>query len=89
MASTFQESTKFRQLLDGKVDKVFDLESIQLKLSSDHSLTIWFSRSFPNIDGLSFSPYKPYKMAIFETSVTCTFLQELYLQIDKNSAEKV
>ena len=36
-----------------------DLEIIQHKLSSDYSLNICFSRSFPCIDGPSFSPYKP------------------------------
>ena len=35
------------------------LGSIQQKLSSDHSLSTCFSRSFPYIDGPSFSPYKP------------------------------
>ena len=34
-----------------------DLESVQHKLSSDYSLNICFSRRFPYIDGLSFSPY--------------------------------
>ena len=43
-----------------------DLESIQHELSSDYSLKICFSCSFPYIDGLSFSPYKPvYKMFAF------------------------
>ena len=37
----------------------FRLESIQHKLSSDYSLNIYFSRRFPYIDGISFSPYKP------------------------------
>ena len=30
----------------------------------------------------------PYKMSIFETSVTCSFFQELCSHIDKNSGEK-
>ena len=62
MASNFPEFSKFRQLFDGKVDKVsifIDLVSIQRKLSSDYSLTVCFSRRFPHIDDLSFSPYKP------------------------------
>ena len=49
-----------------------DLESIQHKLSSDYCLNICFSRRFPHIDGPSFSP-NPYKMSIFERSVTCSF----------------
>ena len=36
-----------------------DLERIQHKLSSDYSLSIYFSCRFPYIDGSSFSPYKP------------------------------
>ena len=38
---------------------LIDLESIQHKLSTVYSLTAYFSRRFPNIDGQSFSPYKP------------------------------
>ena len=38
---------------------LIDLESIQHKLSSHYSLTIYFSRRFPYIDGPSFSPYQP------------------------------
>ena len=38
---------------------MIDLESIQHKLSSDYSLSIYFSRCFPHIDGPSFSRYKP------------------------------
>ena len=38
---------------------MINLESIQHKLSSDYSLNIYFSRSFPYIDSPSFSPYKP------------------------------
>ena len=30
----------------------------------------------------------PYKMFIFQRSVTCSFCQELYSHIDKNSGEK-
>ena len=37
---------------------LIDLESIQHKLSSDHSLSTYFSLRF-YIDGPSFSPYKP------------------------------
>ena len=63
MASTFWESSKFRRLLSGRVDKLqffsIDLESIQHKLSSDYSLNICFSHRFPFIDGPSFSPCKP------------------------------
>ena len=56
-----------------------DLESIQHKFSSDYSLNICFSRRFPYIDGPSFLHTNPYKMSIFERSVTCSFLfQELY-----------
>ena len=44
-----------------------DLESIQHKLSSDYSLNICFSHRFLHIDGPSFSPYK---LPIFERSVT-------------------
>ena len=42
-----------------KYNFFIDLESIQHKLSSDYSLNIYFSRRFPNIEGPSFSPYKP------------------------------
>ena len=38
---------------------MIDLESIQHELSSDYSLSIYFSRRFPKIDGPPFSPYKP------------------------------
>ena len=38
---------------------LIDLESFQHKLSSDYGLNICFSCRFPNIDGPSFSPYKP------------------------------
>ena len=38
---------------------LIDLESIQLKLSSDYSLNIYFSCRFPCIDSPSFSLYKP------------------------------
>ena len=38
---------------------MIDLGSIQRKLSSDYSFSIYFSRCFPCIDGPSFSPYKP------------------------------
>ena len=38
---------------------LIDLQSIQHKLSSDYSLTIYFSLLFLYIGGPSFSPYKP------------------------------
>ena len=38
---------------------LIDLECIQHKLSSDYSLNVYFSLRFPDIDGPSFSPYKP------------------------------
>ena len=47
------------------------LESIQLKLSSDYRLNIYFSRRFPYIDGPSFSPYKPF------LGIVLTYGQEL------------
>ena len=66
---------------------LIDLESIQNKLSTDYSLTMYFSRRFPHIDGPSFSPYKK---SILQRSITCSFFfQELYSHIDKNSGEKV
>ena len=68
---------------------LIDLESIQHKLSSDYSLNIYFPRRFPCIDGPSFLRTNPYKMSIFQRSVTCSFFQELYSHIDKNSDEKV
>ena len=68
---------------------LIDLESTQHKLSSDYSLNIYFSRRFPYIDGPSFSPYKPYKMSIFQRSITCSLFQELYSYIGKNSGGKV
>ena len=65
-----------------------DLESIHHKLSSDYSLNL-YSRCFPYVDGPSFLYTNPYKMSIFQRSVTCSFFQELYSHIDKNSGEKV
>ena len=52
---------------------MIDLESIQHKLSSDYSLNMYFSRCFPFIDGPSFFRTDPYKMSIFQRSVTCSF----------------
>ena len=62
-----------------------DLKSVQYKLSSDYSLNICFSRRFPAV----FSVQTLTKFSIFERSVTCSFFQELYSHIDKNSGEKV
>ena len=54
---------------------LIDLESIQHKLSSDYSLTVYFSRRFPYIDGPSFSPYKPLQNVDFSKVVTCSFFR--------------
>ena len=83
------ESSKFRRLLDGLIRYNFlvDLESIQHKLSSDYSLNIYVSRAIWMVHNSLRTI--PYKMPIFERSVTCSFFQELYLHIDKNSVGKV
>ena len=66
------------------------MESIQHKLSSDYSLNIYFSRSFPYIDGPSFFPYKPLQNVYFSKVGNMQVLfQELHSHIDKNSGEKV
>ena len=68
---------------------MIDLESIQHKLSTDYSLTIYFSRRFPYIYGLSFSPYKPLQKVDFaKVGNMKFFFQELYSDIDKSSGEK-
>ena len=67
-----------------------DLESIQHKLSSDYSLSIYLSCRFPYIDGPSFSPYKPLQNVDFSKVGNMQFFfQELYSHIDKNSGQKV
>ena len=67
---------------------MIDLESIQHKLSTDYSLTIYFSRRFSYIDGPSFSPYKPLQEVDFaKVGNMQFFFQELYSNIDKNSGE--
>ena len=58
---------------------LIDLESIQDKLSSDHSLNICFSRRFPHIDDPSYSPYKPLKKFMFGRLVTCGFFSRIIL----------
>ena len=68
---------------------MIDLESIQHKLSSDHSLNIYFSRCFPYIDGPSFFPYKPLQNVDFSKVGNMQFFQELHSHIDKNPGEKV
>ena len=50
-----------------------DLESIQHKLSSDYSLSIYLSRRFPILMVHHFLRTNPYKMSIFQRSVTCSF----------------
>ena len=65
------------------------LESIQHKLSFDYGLSIYFSRRFFHIDGPWFFRTNPYKMSIFQRSVTCRFFQEWYSHVDKNSGQKV
>ena len=65
-----------------KYNFLTDLESIEHELLSDnslYSLNICFLRRFPYIDGPSFSPYKLYKMSIFEKSVTCSFISGIVL----------
>ena len=69
---------------------LINLESIQHKLSSDHSLNIYFSRCFSYIDGPSFSPYKPLQNVDFSKVGNMQFFfQELYSHINKNPGEKV
>ena len=66
------------------------LESIQQKLSSDHSLSNCFSRSFPYIDGPSFSPYKPLQNVHFwKVGNMQVFFQDMYSHVHKNSWRKV
>ena len=72
--------------------KIFfiDLKSIQHKLSSDYSLNIYFSRRFPyQLVVHHFLRTNPYKMSIFQRSVTCSIFQELYSHIDKNLGESL
>ena len=65
------------------------MENIQHKLSSDYSLSIYFSRRFPYIDSPSFSLYKPLQNVGFSKVGNMQFFfQELYSQIDKNSEKK-
>ena len=52
----------------------FDLESIQHKFSSDYSLSTCFSN--------------PYKMSIFESSVTCSFFSGIVLTYLQELREK-
>ena len=77
------ESSKFLQLLNGTVNKIYfliDLDSIHNKVSSDYSLKICVSRAvFPMLIVNDFHSTNPYKMSISERSVTCRFCSGIVL----------
>ena len=56
---------------------LIDLESIQHELSSDYSLNICFRVVFLILMVHHFLHTSPYKMSVFERSVTCSFFWEL------------
>ena len=70
MASTFPESSKFRRLLDGKVDKVYIFLSIWRAFNISSHL---IRAVFPILMVCHFLRTNPYKMSIFERLVTCSF----------------
>ena len=67
---------------------LFDLDSIQKKLSSDYSLSIRFSCHFAFSNGQSFCQYKPLQIVRFCRVGSIPFFNELCSSIDKNTGEK-
>ena len=58
---------------------------------SSHLIMVWMCMSrtiSPILMVHHFLRTNLYKMSIFQRSVTCSFFQELYSHIDKNSGEK-
>ena len=64
-----------------------DLESIQHMFSFDYSLNICFSRPFLYSDRPSFFCTNPYKMSIFEWSVTCSFFSGIVHILTRNQGK--
>ena len=71
----FPKSSKFRRLLDGKVDKVYFFIWKAFDISSHLIIVcIYVSRAvFPILMVHHFLHKSPYKMSVFERSVTCSF----------------
>ena len=65
------------------------LESVQRKLSSDYILNIYFSRAvFPILMAHHFLRTNPYKMSIFQRSITCSFFRNCTQILTRTQGKK-